>query len=202
MTNPQIPLETGRFYHIYNRGTNSCELFQETTNYEHFLRLYDKHIESVAETYAWCLMGNHFHLLIRIKDEQELLQLLDFEGLQGEDLIKRIHQRFSNLFNAYSKSFNKKYKRTGSLFENRFRRKLIDTDDYFRNTIIYIHNNPVHHGFCTKIDDYRWSSYDNYITNNSPQSKLDVILEWFGDEENFKYLHQSAGDLDLGMVFN
>lgn len=66
------PLEYGKFYHIYNRGINGCNLFQENENYEHFLYLYDKYICSVANTFAWVLMKNHFHLLVRIKTEKEL----------------------------------------------------------------------------------------------------------------------------------
>lgn len=56
MPNPKIPLEPGNYYHIYNRGINSCNIFRETDNYEHFLRLYDKYISPVANTFAWVLM--------------------------------------------------------------------------------------------------------------------------------------------------
>jgi len=66
------PLNYGKFYHIYNKGVNSCNLFFEPTNYEYFLELYDKHITPVADTYAWVLMKNHFHLLVRIKEEAEI----------------------------------------------------------------------------------------------------------------------------------
>ena len=71
MQQPQ-PLNYGKFYHIYNKGVNSCDLFYESTNYEHFLKLYDTYISPVADTYAWVLMKNHFHLLIRIKEEAEI----------------------------------------------------------------------------------------------------------------------------------
>ena len=61
------PLEYGNFYHIYNRGINGCNLFYDNENYEYFLHLYDKYILPVADTFAWVLMRNHFHLLVRIK---------------------------------------------------------------------------------------------------------------------------------------
>ena len=57
-------LEFGKYYHIYNRGINSCDLFVENENYEHFLRLYEKYINPIVDTYAWVLMKNHFHLLV------------------------------------------------------------------------------------------------------------------------------------------
>ena len=70
MGNDRIPLEPNNFYHIYNRGINGCPIFNETANYEYFIDLYDKYISSVAETFAWVSMGNHFHLLVRILDPQ------------------------------------------------------------------------------------------------------------------------------------
>ena len=68
------PLEYGKYYHIYNRAVGKDNLFGYHANYEHFLRLYDKYIEPVAETFAWCLMPNHLHLLIRMKTLEEILE--------------------------------------------------------------------------------------------------------------------------------
>ena len=66
--------ETSNLYHIYNRGNNGIDIFFENENYNHFLRLYAKYIEPIAETYAWCLLKNHFHLLVRIKEKSEIDQ--------------------------------------------------------------------------------------------------------------------------------
>lgn len=90
MADPQIPLEPGNFYHIYNRGINSCNLFREPTNYEHFLELYDKYISPVADTFAWVLMPNHFHLLVRVKEDvvyniQTLTGLSTLSGLKNKN---------------------------------------------------------------------------------------------------------------------
>ena len=65
-------LEFDRYYHIYNRGVNSCSLFEENSNFEHFLHLYEKYILPVADTFAYCLMPNHFHFLVKIKKEKEI----------------------------------------------------------------------------------------------------------------------------------
>jgi putative transposase len=72
-----IPLEQGKFYHIYNRGINGVDLFRGKENYLHFLRLYDKYVGLVADTYSWCLLKNHFHLLVRIKAEEDILPFSD-----------------------------------------------------------------------------------------------------------------------------
>ena len=197
MPNIKPILEPEKYYHIYNRGINSCNLFQENTNYEHFLRLYEKYIDPITDTFAWVLMKNHFHLLVRIKPEDEIFKNLEgFQNLRGLKSEKRIYQQFSNLFNAYTKAFNKKYKRTGSLFESNFRRKLINDESYFKNIVVYIHNNPVHHGFCEHILDYPWSSYLTCISFKPTKLKRETVIGWFDDVANFKVLHDKNIDFN------
>ncbi len=176
---PTEPLQFDRFYHIYNRGINGENLFKETINFEFFLQLYHQHIDVVAETYCFCLMKNHFHFLVKIKSENELINYSK----------RHISQSFSNLFNAYTKAFNKKYNRHGALFERPFKRKCIKNENYLRNLISYIHNNPVHHGFCENAFDYPWSSYLSCINQKSTKIKHSEVLELFYDVENFKYVH-------------
>jgi len=197
MPNPKIPLEPDRFYHIYNRGINECPIFKETTNYEYFLALYDKYILPIADTYAWVLMGNHFHLLVRIKNISSLsnLNLEGFENLQGLNIGKRINQQFSNLFNAYTKAFNKKYNRTGSLLEHTFRRKPIESESYLKQALIYIHNNPVHHGFCAHPLEYPWSSYLSCISIKPTKLQRETVIGWFDDLANFKTAHEQKIDV-------
>ena len=186
------PLENGRYYHIYNRGINSDILFKENSNYEHFLKLFDLHIDPIAETYAWCLMKNHFHFLIRIKVTEEI---------KTENNIPP-SQSFSNLFNAYTKAFNKKYNRHGALFERPFRRKSIDNDVYFQNLIAYIHTNPVHHNICENPIDYPWSSYITCLSNKPTKIKRKETIELFNDIENFKYVHElNKNDYSIDSYF-
>jgi len=65
------PLVNGYYYHIYNRGINSENLFIDKNNYEYFLNLYNKYIPTIAESFAWCLMPNHFHFLVKIKELED-----------------------------------------------------------------------------------------------------------------------------------
>ena len=76
------PLQNGKYYHIYNRGNNHENLFRTPDNYEHFLRLYEKYISPIAGTFAWVLMKNHFHLLVKVKDEKDIgfYKLLNSDG--------------------------------------------------------------------------------------------------------------------------
>lgn len=183
-------LQSGNFYHIYNRGNNSQDIFFENENYHHFLRLYDKYIYPIAETYAWCLMKNHFHLLVYIKEPYEIDEKqLHYSTIKKPTKIDHSLQ-FSHFFNAYTQAINKRYTRTGSLFEKPFKRKLVSDQKYFNKLIFYIHNNPVHHGFIEHVNDYPWSSYDEIINNNSKLIKQNEVIKHFDSVSNFKYLHQ------------
>jgi len=80
-----IPIEHGKYYHIFNRGNNYEDIFKEKSDYLQFLSLMDIYITSVADIYAWALLGNHFHLLVRIKEEDEI-GLLNSENAKSDDL--------------------------------------------------------------------------------------------------------------------
>ncbi len=189
------PFVPGKYYHIYNRGNNGEDLFRVSDNYQHFLRLYEKYVHPVADTFAWVLMKNHFHLLVRIKDLRGETDLPGFKNLAGlKEKFKRNHpqasQHFSNLFNAYCKAFNKKYGRTGSLFEKPFHRIPVDSEKYFRQLVIYIHTNPVHHGFTDNYKDYPWSSYGTILSLKPTKLRRNEVIGWFDDKANFVAAHE------------
>ncbi len=106
-----------------------------------------------------------------------------------------MHQHFSNLFNAYTKAINKRFKRHGALFERPFRRKLIDNEAYFKNVILYIHNNPNQHGFCSHPMEYPWSSYLTCISVKPTKLKRERVMGWFDNEANFRYMHDKKLDV-------
>jgi len=188
MSQKIISLEHDKFYHIYNRGINGENLFYEKANYIYFLKQYEKYINPIAETYAWCLMPNHFHFLVRIKEENKIIK--DLTGFQNLSGLKPLHQYFSNLFNSYTKSINKKLNRHGGLFERPFRRIWIDDETYFKNLLIYIHNNPVHHAFTEQIADYPWTSYHSILSSKPTNLRRNDVIEWFDDLDNFVYSHK------------
>jgi putative transposase len=203
MASNTIPLTYGRYYHIYNHGVGGRDLFKDKDNYFYFLKLYEKHLGPIVDTYAWVLMKNHFHFLVRIKDEEEIIKYLNphptgFQNLDrsgvGVTKPKPPHQYFSNFFNAYTKAFNKYYQTWGTLFERPFRRKLIDNEDYLKRVVLYIHNNPVHHGFCEHPVEYPWSSY---LTERIIKTKREEVISWFDDLENYKAAHLIYKNLDL-----
>jgi len=151
------PLESSYYYHLYNRGNNKENIFIEDANYLYFLKLVKKYILPIADIYSYCLLPNHFHFILRIKENSDLP--LDF--VNGK---KKLHQPFSNLFNAYTKAINKKYNRTGSLFQKHPKRILIKDEVYLRNLIIYVNTNPSHHAIADS-SIYKFSSYQALISN-------------------------------------
>ncbi len=183
---PTIPLEPGQYYHIFNRGNNGANIFVEERNYTYFMNLYAKYIVPVADTFAYCLLRNHFHFAVRIKE--------DLGGLQDLQGLKNPGQQFSNFFNAYSKGLNHVYGRTGSVFENRYRRKVITTDRYFLHVIHYIHWNPQKHGFVADYRDYPYSSYHLFLMDKPSFIKRDVVLDWFGGQDDFVRKHLALTD--------
>jgi len=194
------PLTYGKFYHIYNRGINSCDLFYENTNYEYFLELYDKHISPVADTFAWVLMPNHFHLLVRIKEEEEIQPLttnltISHDRVPNPVMALVPAKHFSNLFNSYAQAFNKMYGRHGNLFERPFKRKEINDSDYFKTLVTYIHNNPVHHNFTEHAMDYPWSSYLTCISVKTIHLQRDAVMGWFDSKANFIATHENPGEV-------
>ncbi len=191
-----IPLENGKYYHIYNRGNNGIDLFYEIENYNHFLRLYEKYIDPIAETFAWCLMKNHFHILVYIRETNEVdTTKLEYSSTDKPKTVSASKQ-FSNLFNAYTLAMNKRYNRTGSLFEKNFKRKVVSSKNYFQKLIFYIHNNPVHHRFAEHIVEYPWTSYGTIISTKQTKLQRNRVIESFNDLENFKYYHSINQNLD------
>ncbi|MDY7393908.1 transposase [Aureibaculum sp. 2210JD6-5] len=163
-------LTASGYYHIFNKGNNGEGIFIEEMNYFYFLNLIKKYLIPVAEIWSYCLLKNHFHLLVRIKDE-----------LEDKDISKA----FSNLFNAYSKSINKKYNRNGSLFTDRFKRIKVEDEKYLIAIILYIHLNPVHHGFVSNLDKYQHSSYNAIISDKPTLIERYEVLEMLGGLDNF-----------------
>jgi len=150
-----IPLEAGNYYHIFNRAIGNEKFFKNESNYIYFLKKFIAYINPVANTYSYVLMPNHFHFLIEIKNKSDLYKRYTELELKKEksviqleedlDYEKFVMQQFSNFFNCYTKSFNKKFNRKGALFIDYLKRTLIDTDDYLKNIVLYIHQNPIHH---------------------------------------------------------
>ncbi len=174
----QDVLEPGATYHVFNRGNNKEDIFKEEENYFYFLKLIRAHLLPVCDIYAYSLLGNHFHLLLKIKEREALSNIHQ----------NKTHLPFSNFFNAYTKGINKKYNRTGSLFQEHFKRKRVNDEKYLVQLIAYIHLNPIKHGFVEDHRKYRFSSYQAYIGAKPTSIKTDYIFSLI-DRKTFEQWH-------------
>lgn len=178
-----IPLEFDQYYHIYNRGNNRENLFRKPDNYHYFLRLYTKHISPITDTFAYCLLPNHFHLLVRIKAVEKINQ----DQIKP---LKKPSQYFSNFFNAYTRSFNNAYQRTGALFQRPFGRIPVTSDAYFTQLIIYIHQNPQKHGLIDDFREWSYSSYQALLSSKPTRIQRETVLGWFDGPFQLAQRHQ------------
>jgi putative transposase len=195
------PLISGNYYHIYNHSIGNENLFKEDKNYQFFLQKLKKYLVPVAETFAYCIMPNHFHILTRNKDEDVIIQLFAdtlgwkkvFQSGNLSDKEKYISnytsKQLSNLFSSYAQAYNRMYNRRGSLFIKNFKRKKIHDKNYFIKVVNYIHFNPVIHGFVDKPSEWKYSSYNAIVSNKKTMVERGKVLEWFGGILNFMDCH-------------
>ena len=153
------------YYHIIGRGIGKQILFEEETDYLFFLSTLDKYLkEESFQIIAYCLMENHFHLLLKIDS--------------GMDLIMK------KILTRYAFYYNSKYERTGHLFQDRYTSVPVENEIYLLSAVRYIHNNPAKAGICP-ADQYRWSSWRSY-TGWKGIVETDLVLELLGGAQAFR----------------
>ncbi|HPG73843.1 MAG TPA: hypothetical protein PLM49_06090 [Bacteroidales bacterium] len=190
-------LQPNNTYHIFNHANGFENLFQSDENKRFFMERYVKHIVPIADTYAYCLMNNHFHLLLKIKGGEEIEKIRNQQQPSsskvsnfGRAVVVEVEveyfisKQFANFFSSYTQAFNKMYGRMGSLFIKNFKREEIKNEDHFRALVVYIHRNPVHHGFCKHFSEWKFSSY-NSLNQADEGDLIDraAVFEAFGNEE-------------------
>ena len=169
MPRRKVSFFQGGCYHIYNRGAGRQAIFQEDENYRFWLRRLKQYAAELdVSVIAYCLMPNHYHLLLR---------------QNGESSAGRLAQQTCN---SYSKAFNKRYDRTGTLFEGPYKAIHVDRDGYLLDLCRYIHANPVNHGLATSVEDWPYSNYLEWI-GTRPGSLVDrePVREWFPEDGDY-----------------
>jgi len=176
--------ETG-FYHIVFRGVNHCNLFEEQEDFERMLHLL-ANVKSELDLAvpAYCLMDNHVHLLIQ-------------EQAAGDVILA-----MRKLLGPYAYWFNRKYGRSGALIANRYRSSCVESDEYLLTLVRYIHQNPLVAGIAGRIENYRWSSYGDYVKKTSSLTDTQFILQMFSSDHEaaingFIDFHKTLESKDL-----
>jgi REP element-mobilizing transposase RayT len=166
------------YFHVYNRGNRKESIFFDDEDYNFFLlRLKQNLYPEIARPrrmevfpadsfslIAYCLMPNHFHLVIRQNREFTISQLL------------------LKIATSYSKYFNKKYNKVGHVFQDQFKQKIIEDDAYLQWLSAYVHQNPCLDNLAQKPQEYRWSSYQEYLSLNVANKTCDknILVDAFG----------------------
>lgn len=162
-------------YHVMLRGINKQQIFEDEEDCEKFLwTLKETKAVSEYKLFAYCLMGNHIHLLI--KEEKEPL----------EQIFKRIGGKFVYWYNI-------KYQRVGHLFQDRFKSEPVEDDAYLFTVLRYIHQNPTRAKLCENVEDYKFSSYNEY-TDRSWIVDTDFILDIMLLDEFTAFNHEENTD--------
>jgi putative transposase len=180
------PLSFGNFFHIYNRGNNRENIFHQERNYAYFMELWWKHTSPIAETWSFCLLRNHFHAVVFIKNQEDL------DGYK----IKEPAQYFSNFFNAYARGLNIATQRTGAVFERPFNRIPVDSESYLIRLMVYVHQNPQKHKFETDFRNWNFSSYHELIGNSPTRLQRNGVMQLFGSRADFIRIHQEIQPLE------
>ena len=146
MPRRKVKFVRGDYYHIYNRGAGRQSIFYEDENYLYLLRLLKRVAKECEVTIvAYCLLPNHYHWLVR---------------QDGETPAGMVAKR---VFGSYSQAFNRRYGRTGTLFEGPYEAIAVATDAYLRHLCRYIHANPVKHGIADAPELWPYSNYAEWI---------------------------------------
>lgn len=156
----------GAFYHVTSRGNERKDVFKSQKDREKFLF----YLETATERYGavihvWCQLSNHYHLLL-------------------ETPAGNLSEIMHHINGAYTTYFNVKRKRSGHLFQGRYKAILVEADEYAKELSRYIHLNPVRAGIVDRPEDYEWSSYKSYIGENAAPKwlKTDFIHRYFANK--------------------
>jgi REP element-mobilizing transposase RayT len=185
MTNP-THLTQGQIYHIQARGRADGEIFFEDRTYAHFLRLYAKSVGPVVDTYAYCLLPDHLHVLVRTRTATEAPAI--YENPRAPKDLQPGHM-VSILFDAYTKAINQAYGRSGDLFLRPFARVEVRSDVHLVHLIAYIHQNPEKHGLVEDFRTWPHSSYHALLSEEPTQLQRQEVLAWFDGPAHFRRFH-------------
>jgi REP element-mobilizing transposase RayT len=166
----KTPLVVDRYYHIYNRGNNRENIFLREEDYQFFIQKYTEMVHPFVNTYAYCLLPNHFHFIIK------------FNHFEPVGCCKEPSHLFRKFFQYYAVWFNKNHNRRGSLFTKYYRRVEVSSDEYLKRLVYYIHMNPVKHGISRDFKSYRYSSFRSYVNFQTSNIARSETLSWFNND--------------------
>jgi putative transposase len=192
-----------KYYHIYHRGVNKENIYYHPADYKKFIDRYIYYLFLATDTLAYCMIPNHFHLLVRIRSKEEQVHLYNrcktkyptgtFHGDNYHDYkYHKASSQIGHLLNSYTRYFNTNHDREGILFDGRFKRIEIDSDSYLSYLICYIHRNPVHHRISDDYESYPYSSYHELTNDEKSFLNRKEVFSYLGGRDNYFMAHQEV----------
>ena len=197
----------GHTYHVYNQGNNRQQLFFERENYFYFLEKIRNGLVPFCDILAWCLMPNHFHLLITIHEDY-----VHEKAIQNkEKVVNPLNRQIGIIQSSYSKGINKRYNRSGSLFRQNTKAKSLTEQnrnkmDTAVNCFFYIHQNPLKARLVEKMEDWEFSSFRDYVgLRNGDLCKKDLAKDLFNlpsnSDEFYDLSYQTISDQVVSKLY-
>ena len=200
-----MPFIPGQYYHFYQRGNNRQTVFFERENYLYFLRGVKKYLINRMDVLVYCLMPTHYHFLVRIKmpdqtsapsQTSEVLKTSEVsraeEVSRGElsdykETTREVSLAMQKLGISYTKAINKRFNRSGTLFQSQFQAKTINNYDHLLTLSLYIHANPVKDGLTALPENWEYSNYREWV-NLRTGSLVDrqFIADHFGSPREYQ----------------
>lgn len=186
------------YYHIFNRGSNRQNIFFVSKNYDYFLLQMNKFLGDYVHFLSYALLPNHFHLVIKVKDEiiMENQGNRSFQKENGsfcikdeKEIGKLVVKQLKRMFITYAMAINKQENRVGNLFDPKYKRLEITSQDYLQYVIFYSHYNPEKHGVVKNFKGYRYSSFKALSGNAKTRINRELVMEIFEDKESFSNYH-------------
>jgi REP element-mobilizing transposase RayT len=192
--------ENDGIYHVYNRTVDRKPMFTSNENYTYFIRQFDKYLSDYVKIYAYNLLGNHFHFMIKVNNLTDLTTFGKLSNLTTEKLPNQqkttydiVSHQFRKFFQSYAMAFNKEKNRIGTLFQTPFKRVRVEDENYLRELVCYINTNAHKHNLVKDFRDWRWSSYHNTISNKETKLLKEELISYFDDIDNFISCHLEYG---------
>jgi len=191
-------------YHVYNRGNNHQKIFFTADNYQFFLKKVAKEMLPYCEMLAYCLMPNHFHFLIQARSETP--KKTGQTARSGQTDYHPLVRKIGTLLSSYTQAINKQHGRSGSLFQQKTKAKCLNFSnskiDYAFTCFNYIHQNPINAGLVSKMEDWEYSSFQEYIGQSTNAICNQTLAEEIINFDRSSFYNQSYCAIDEKRIMN
>ncbi len=187
MPRREIPFLPDQYYHFYNRGNNRQAVFFERDNYIYFLKGIKKYLRGKVEIIAYCLMPTHYHILVRVIEQQSSEQTSEVLKTSEVSSSKQVSLAMQKFLISYTKAINKRFDRVGALFQGQFHGKPITNYNHLLTLCAYIHANPVKDGLAASPEMWDFSNYLEWMgLREGTLVNREFIAEHFVTPEEYK----------------